>query len=337
MIRLGSRRSPLALVQARTVAAALAAAGHQVEIVEVVTTGDRDRAAPDKSKWVSELERGLLAGEIDLAVHSAKDVPGALPDGLALIAASAREDPRDVLIGAPSLDALPAAATVGTASLRRAAQLRAARGDLRIIEVRGNVDTRLARVRGAADATAGDPGREPVDAIVLAAAGLQRLGRTPATAAPLDGPTFVPAPGQGILALEARVDDAAVAAAVAGFDDPRTRRVLRAERALARALGADCTSAVGAHARPRPGDDEQLLLRGFVGAPDGSGWAIDEQAGGDPEALGALVAERLRRAGADELLAAAHDQAPAALRAAADRHAATTAPVDNDQREDRPS
>ncbi|WP_320673184.1 hydroxymethylbilane synthase [Patulibacter defluvii] len=317
MIRLGSRRSPLALVQARAVAAALTAAGHEVRIVEVVTTGDRDRAAPDKAKWVNELERGLLAGEIDLAVHSAKDVPGELPEGLALIASSAREDPRDVLVGAPSLDALAAGARVGTASLRRAAQLRAARGDLRVVEVRGNVDTRLARI--ARSGAEPDPARPPVDAIVLAAAGLRRLGRTPDAVAPLEGPAFVPAPGQGILTLEARADDAAVAAAVAGYDDPATGRLLRAERALARALGADCTSAVGAHARSRP-DGAGLTLRGFVGAPDGSGWAVDEQAGDDPEALGALVAERLRRAGADELLAAARAQAPPALRAAAERH-----------------
>ena len=297
MIRLGSRRSPLALVQARTVAAALRGAGHEVEIVEVVTTGDRDRAAPDKAKWVSELERGLLAGEIDLAVHSAKDVPGELPDGLALVAASVREDPRDVLIGAASLDALPESARVGTASLRRAAQLLAVRRDLRVVAARGNVDTRLGRLA---------PDHEDrLDAIVLAAAGLQRLGRTPDDVVPLEGPVFVAAPGQGTLVIEGRDGDAASAAAAAVVHDESGWTCLRAERAVARALGADCTSAVGAHCVP---DGDGLRLRGFVGAADGSGWALDERTGVDPEALGAQVAERLLRAGGAELLAAAREE-----------------------------
>jgi hydroxymethylbilane synthase len=294
VIRLGSRRSPLALVQARTVAAALQAAGHETTIVEVVTTGDRDRAAPDKAKWVTELERGLVAGDIDLAVHSAKDVPGELPDGLELVAASVREDPRDVLIGAGSLEALAEGARVGTASLRRAAQLLAARSDLRIVAARGNVDTRLARL---------DPAHEdPLDAIVLAAAGLRRLGRTPADVVPLEGPAFVAAPGQGTLAIEARAGDAASAAAAGAIHDAGNWACLRAERAVARALGADCTSAVGAHCRAQDG---RLTLTGFVGAPDGSGWTLDARDGDDPEALGALVGERLLRAGGAELLAAA--------------------------------
>jgi hydroxymethylbilane synthase len=313
VIRLGSRRSPLALVQARAVADALRAAGHEVEIVEVVTTGDRHRAAPDKAKWVTELEQRLVAGEIDLAVHSAKDVPGDLPEELALVAASVRADPHDVLIGAPSLDALPDGARVGTASLRRAAQLRAARPDLEVVEIRGNVDTRLARL---------DPGHaDPVDAIVLAAAGLDRLGRTPTGVSTLVGPSFVPAPGQGTLALEARANDAAIAAAVAVVHDEDTWACLRAERAVARDLGADCTSAVGAHCSRSGG---RLSLEGFVGAPDGSSWVVDLQEGTDPEALGALVAERLRRAGADELLAAARRDADPALLA------------DQPHREDRP-
>ncbi|WP_169738326.1 hydroxymethylbilane synthase [Patulibacter minatonensis] len=296
MIRLGSRRSPLALVQARTVAAALRGAGHGVEIVEVVTTGDRDRAAPDKAKWVTELERGLVAGEIDLAVHSAKDVPGELPDGLELVAASVREDPRDVLIGAPSLDALPEGARVGTASLRRAAQLLGSRRDLTIVAARGNVDTRLARLQPGHD--------EHLDAIVLAAAGLERLGRTPADVVPLEGPVFVAAPGQGTLTIEGRAGDEASAAAARVIHDASNWACLRAERAVARALGADCTSAVGAHCRPVEGG---FSLTGYVGAPDGSGWALDAREGDDPEALGALVAERLLRAGGAELLAAARE------------------------------
>lgn len=301
MIRLGSRRSPLALVQAETVAAALRAAGHAVEIVEIVSFGDRNRAAPDKSKWVLEFEQGLLANEIDLAVHSAKDVPGELPYGLELVAASTRADPHDVLIGVESLDALPSGARVGTASLRRAAQLLAARRDLRIVEARGNVDTRLGRL--AADH------EDRLDAIVLADAGLVRLGRDPGVRTTLDGPTFVPAPGQGTLLIEGRAGDPVSAIAREVLHDPRNGVCLQAERALSRALGADCTSAVGAFARHR-GDD--LVLTGFVGAPDGSGWAIDEQhaAPDDAEALGERVAERLRRAGADELLAAARAASP---------------------------
>lgn len=294
MIRLGSRRSPLALVQARTVAAALRGAGHQVEIVEVVTTGDRDRAAPDKAKWVTELERGLVAGDVDLAVHSAKDVPGVLPDGLQLVAASVREDPRDVLIGAASLAALPPGARVGTASLRRAAQLLAERPDLEIVAARGNVDTRLGRLAPDHD--------DRLDAIVLAAAGLHRLGRTPDDVVPLEGPAFVAAPGQGTLTIEARAGDEVALAAAAVVHDPGNWACLRAERAVARALGADCTSAVGAHARPVDGG---LRMTGFVGAPDGSDWAVDTREGADPEELGALLGERLLRAGGAEMLAAA--------------------------------
>jgi hydroxymethylbilane synthase len=296
VIRLGSRRSPLALVQAEAVAAALRAGGHAVEIVRIESYGDRHRAAPDKSKWVLEFEQALLDDRIDLAVHSAKDVPGDLPAGLEVAAATAREDPRDVLIGTRSLDALPEGARVGTASLRRAAQLLAARRDLRIVEARGNVDTRLGRL--------GTDHEDRLDAIVLAQAGLDRLGRDPGVRTLLDGPTFVPAPGQGTLLIEGRVGDSVARIARALLHDGPNGACLRAERAVSRALGADCTSAVGAFARVGDGG---LVLTGFVGAPDGSGWAIDEQRGPavDPDALGARVAERLRRAGADELLAAA--------------------------------
>jgi hydroxymethylbilane synthase len=301
VIRLGSRRSPLALVQAEATAAALRAAGHAVEIVEITSFGDRHRAAPDKSKWVLEFEQGLLANEIDLAVHSAKDVPGELPAGLELVAATRREDPHDVLIGVESLDALPSGARVGTASLRRAAQLLAARRDLRIVAARGNVDTRLGRLASDHE--------DPLDAIVLAQAGLARLGREPGPHVTLDGPTFVPAPGQGTLLIEGRAGDPVSAVARDVLHDPRNGACLAAERSLSRALGADCTSAVGAFARHRDGE---VVLTGFVGAPDGSGWAIDERRAAPDavEPLGELVAERLRRAGADELLAAARAASP---------------------------
>lgn len=302
MIRLGSRRSPLALAQAEATAARLRTAGHAVEIVPITSFGDRHRAAPDKSKWVLEFEQALLADEIDLAVHSAKDVPGELPAGLAIAAVSAREDPRDVLIGAPSLDALPAGARIGTASLRRAAQLLATRRDLVVVPARGNVDTRLGRL-------AGDDA-DRLDAIVLAQAGLTRLRRTPEQTTPLDGPAFVPAPGQGTLLIEGRAGDPAAAVARGALHDAANGGCLLAERAVSRGLGADCTSAVGAFARITA--EGTLTLTGFVGAPDGSGWALDERSGpvDDAERLGALVAERLRRAGADELLAAARAAAP---------------------------
>lgn len=301
MIRLGSRRSPLALVQAEAVATTLRSGDHVVEIVEIESFGDRHRAAPDKSKWVLEFEQALLDDRIDLAVHSAKDVPAELPDGLEIAAASGREDPRDVLVGAAALDALPEGARVGTASLRRAAQLLAARRDLRIVEARGNVDTRLGRL------AVGHEDR--LDAIVLAQAGLDRLGRDPGLRVPLDGPTFIPAPGQGTLLIEGRAGDPIARIARGLIHDPANGVCLQAERALAAALGADCTSAVGAFARHRDGE---LVLTGFVGAPDGSGWAIDEQRGSadDADALGARVADRLRRAGADELLAAARAASP---------------------------
>jgi len=274
---------------------------HVVEIVPIESFGDRHRAAPDKSKWVLEFEQALLDDRIDLAVHSAKDVPGDLPEGLEIAAASGREDPRDVLIGTTSLDALPDGARVGTASLRRASQLLAARRDLRIVEARGNVDTRLGRLARDHE--------DRLDAIVLAQAGLDRLGRDPGVRTLLDGPTFVPAPGQGTLLIEGRTGDPIGRIARGLLHDAKNGVCLRAERTVAAALGADCTSAVGAFARHRDGE---LVLTGFVGAPDGSGWAIDEQRGpaDDAEALGARVAERLRRAGADELLAAARAAAP---------------------------
>ncbi len=309
MIRLGTRRSPLALAQAGAVADALRGAGLEVAIVELVTTGDRDRAAPDKAKWTGELERALVAEQIDLAVHSAKDVPAALVADTALLGCPRRAATPDVLIGAAALEDLPHGARIGTASLRRAAQLRAARRDLEVVEIRGNVDTRIARLE--------DTGAARLDAIVLAAAGLERLGRTPEPAVALAGPTFVPAPGQGVVALQGRTGDPEAAAAAALIHDDETGRCLTAERALARGLGADCTSAVGAHATRVPGG-EALRLRGFVGTPDGGDWAVDQRDGDDPEALGALLAQRLRAAGADDILAASFAQAPAPLREAAE-------------------
>jgi hydroxymethylbilane synthase len=277
-VRIGTRGSALALAQARQVAARLG----DCELVTVTTSGDRGEPANDKERWVRELDAALLAGEIDCAVHSAKDVPAALPEGIVIAAVPERADPRDSLCGAPALGALAAGARVGTSSLRRAAQLRALRDDLAVVDLRGNVDTRLRRL---ADGE--------YEAIVLATAGLQRLGRS-AEGAPLD--ELVPAPGQGCLAVTTR---AGHEASVAALDDAPSARALAAERALVRALGADCHTPVGAHSRPVGG---ALRLTAFVGAVDGSAWVRDELDGDDARELGERVAIRLLATGAREVL-----------------------------------
>jgi hydroxymethylbilane synthase len=286
-LRVGTRGSALALAQARWVADRLEGA----EIVEIVTSGDRARGIGDKSRWVDTIESALVAGEIDLAVHSAKDVPGALADGCALVATPARVEARDVLIGragapgdaGPSLVGLAEGARVGTSSLRRRAQLLSVRPDLEVVELRGNVDTRLRKL---------DAGE--ADAIVLAAAGLERLGLERAVT-PLD---FVPAPGQGTLAIEARADDERVRSAVGAVHHAATFADLEAERAAVRVLAATCHTPVGIHA-------QDGTIRGFVGLPDGSAWVADELPGSDGEAL----ARRMISAGAGDLLAQAEAMA----------------------------
>jgi hydroxymethylbilane synthase len=281
-VRVGTRGSALALAQAGAVADALGGA----EIVTITTSGDRDRARGDKERWVAEIDAALLRGDVDLAVHSAKDVPAQLADGIVIAAVPPRADPRDALCGAAGLEALEAGARVGTSSLRRAAQVRALRADLDVTEVRGNVDTRLGKL------AAGQ-----YDAIVLARAGLDRLGRGAEATATLD--ELVPAAGQGALAVTVRAGDDAARAAVARISDAAAYACLTAERALVRALEADCHTPVGAHATVADGG---LRMRAFVGRPDGAMWLRDDLAGDDPEALGAAVAARLRAAGADEVL-----------------------------------
>jgi hydroxymethylbilane synthase len=284
-MRVGTRGSALALAQASWVAERLGAGGVQSELVTITTTGDRGLAMQDKSRWVSELERALLDDRIDVAVHSAKDVPAELPDGLALVAVPEREDPRDAICGAPSLEALPARARVGTSSLRRAAQVKALRPDLAVVELRGNVDTRLSKL------VAGE-----VDALVLALAGLARLGRAGEAGGTLDA--LVPAAGQGALALEARpgrLSEIALQAVI----DPSAMACVGAERDLTRALDASCHTPVGAHARAR--DDGRLELSAWVGMPDGSAWIHDRVVAPARDA-GALLAQRMLSAGAAELL-----------------------------------
>jgi hydroxymethylbilane synthase len=299
-MRIGTRRSALALAQAGLVADLLAAeadSGKRPEIVEIITAGDRGtgpRGSPsDKARWVTELESALLAGEIDLAVHSAKDLPGVPAEGLELLGCPIRAAAEDVLCGAPSLSGLPVGARVGTSSLRRMAQLRAARPDLVLAPLRGNVDTRLAKLRDDS---------EQLDAIVLARAGLQRLGRESEAGATLDPAVFVPAPGQGTLALEGRAGDGPNRALARRITDQDTFASLRAERRLALELEADCDTPLGAHATVGPAG--RMTLRAWVGLPDGAAWASDELDGDtvSAEDLAAAVAERLRGVGALELL-----------------------------------
>jgi hydroxymethylbilane synthase len=287
-LRLGTRGSPLALAQAALVAEAI---DGEIETIVLRTGGDLG-ADTDKRRWVDTIEAALLAGTVDLAVHSAKDVPAALAPGLEIAGSPAREDARDALCGADSIAALPAGARVGTSSLRRRAQLLALRDDLAVLDLHGNVDTRLGRLTG------GD-----YDAIVLAAAGLRRLGREGWSAAD----ELIPAAGQGTLAIEARIGDARVAAALAPLRDRAAERALAAERELVRRLGAGCDTPIGAHAAEQ--GDGRLELRAFVGSVDGREWIRDTVVGEDPLALAEAVAERLRGAGAGELLRRAEEMA----------------------------
>ncbi|HSK56646.1 MAG TPA: hydroxymethylbilane synthase [Jiangellales bacterium] len=263
-LRLGTRRSALALTQARLVAGALTdATGRAVELVEVTTRGDTSRehltSIGGTGVFVSALRDALLAGEVDLAVHSLKDLPTAPADGLVLAAVPPREDPRDVLCARDglTLGELGRGAVVGTGSPRREAQLHALGLGLRVVPVRGNVDTRLRLVTTGA-----------VDAVVLARAGLARLGRLAAVTEVLDPLLVLPAPGQGALAVESRAD---LAPLLAVLDDAPSRAAVTAERSLLAALEAGCTAPVGACAEAAEGDDGlELYLRAVVASPDGS-------------------------------------------------------------------
>jgi hydroxymethylbilane synthase len=281
LIRIGTRGSALALAQAQWVAERIA---DETELVAITTAGDRGASLADKSQWVAELEQALLEERVDVAVHSAKDVPAELAEGLELVAIPARADPRDAICGARSLFDLPTAARVGTSSLRRSAQMRAARDDLDVMSVRGNVDTRLRKL---ADGQ--------YDALVLAVAGLERLGHEP------DGvlDELIPAAGQGALALEARSSDEHVRACTRSVRDELATACVLAERELTRRLGASCNSAVGANAWPV--GDGHVELRAWVGLPDGSAW-IRDRLHGRPEGLGSTVAGRMLAVGAEGML-----------------------------------
>lgn len=297
LIRIGSRGSALALWQAEHVRARLEGLGHSVEVRVITTTGDRLQAARlesvgGKGAFLKEIEDALLAGEVDLAVHSLKDVPTALPEGLFLCAVLERADPRDALVSADGqgLMAMPSGATVGTTSLRRQAQLRALRPDLVVADLRGNVDTRIRRLREGRFA-----------AILLAMAGLSRLGRLGEVTEVLEPEVMLPAPGQGAIALECRVGDTGMAHAALPLLHEPTSRAVTAERALLAALQGGCNVPLGAHARL---EGDSLSLRAFVARADGSAVLRAEGRGAVAEDLGRRVADDLLRRGARELMRA---------------------------------
>jgi hydroxymethylbilane synthase len=332
VLRVGTRGSALALAQSRQTVGLLERSGIAVELVVIRTSGDKLKDVPlakvgGKGLFIKELEEALADGRIDLAIHSMKDVPAVLPDGFTLAAVTRRADPRDVLVvrsgleiprlaaaappqasgleRLPLLAALPAGVRVGTGSLRRRAQIAALRPDLGVVPLRGNVDTRLGKLRDGV-----------VDAIVLASAGIERLGLEPSSlgfaAEWLDPEVFLPAPGQGALAIEARADDRHAAPRAAVLHDPASAAACAAERAFLRALGASCQVPVAAFARRSsdPKDIEarrDLIVEGLTGSLDGK-WILRDRVEGcstDAESLGGRLAEMLIGRGARELLAEA--------------------------------
>lgn len=297
-IRIGARGSALSLTQTELVARALRE-GAEVEVVPIRTTGDRlsrlEAAMTGKDLFTREIDEALLAGRIDVGVHSLKDLPSRLPDRLILAAVPRREDPSDVLVSRhrKTLASLPPGARVGTSSARRRAQVLVARPDAEVLEARGNIDTRIRRLD-----------EERWDAIVLARAGLARLGRLGEVAEVLPFSTMLPAIGQGALAIVAREDDPAVRDRVSRLDDLVSHREVRTERALLDLLEAGCRAPVAGLARV---EGDRLRLAGAVFAPDGSRTLREEAEGPaeDPERLGREVAERLLACGAASLIALA--------------------------------
>ena len=309
-LRIATRRSQLALWQAEHVAALLRAAHPSlpVELVPMSTQGDRvqDRALAEvggKGLFVKELEVAMQEGRADIAVHSMKDVPSELPPGFCIAAVLPRANPLDAFLSLrhARFEDLPAGARVGTSSPRRQAQLRNARPDLRLELLRGNVDTRLRRLEEGA-----------LDAILLACAGLERLGLGARITQPLDLELSLPAVGQGVIGIECREDDAASRAALAALHHEESFVRLVAERAFAQALGGSCHSPIAAHATLADGGS--LTLRGFVGAPDGGEVYrdIERGAAGEAEATGRRLAARMQAAGAGALLRRLEQEAAAA-------------------------
>jgi len=283
-MRIATRSSALALAQAGAVADAIGGA----ELVQVSNVAGK---VGDKGRFTRTVEDALRDGRADLGVHSAKDLPGDMPDDLALVGVPVRVDPADAFVGeAAALARLGEGARIGTASLRRRSQLLALRPDFEVVEIRGNVDTRLRKLA-----------EGELDGIVLAAAGLRRLGREEEIAFRFGADEMVPAPGQGSLALQARAGDAEAAAAAASISDQEALVEFTAERAATQALGASCETPLGVCARHMEGT---LAVAGYAGLPDGSEWVRDALRG-DPEqpaALGVALAERMISAGAGEIL-----------------------------------
>lgn len=298
-LRLGTRRSALATTQSGWVADLLRARGHRVELVEIVTEGDVN-AAPlatlgGTGVFAAAIRKSLLAGEVDLAVHSLKDLPTTPEPGLVVAAIPQREDPRDALVARDglTLGELPTGSVVGTGSPRRVAQLAALGLGLELKDIRGNVDTRIGLTRSGA-----------CDAVVLARAGLARLGRLDEITETLDPLQMLPAPGQGALAVECRTDDAEVVGLLSEVDDADTRACVTAERSLLAALEAGCSAPVGALAEVVEGEDGlELSLRAFVGSTDGAVELRRSMVGpvAEPERLGAALAAVLLEDGAEHL------------------------------------
>lgn len=316
VIRIGSRGSRLALVQAEWVRDRVADRHPdlRVEIEVINTKGDKLLDAPlakigDKGLFTKELEAALLDGRIDVAVHSAKDMPTAMPEGLAIVAFTEREDVRDVFVANPtllegrapgavafSLGDVPRGARVGSSSLRRRSQLLALRSDLDVVDIRGNVETRLRKLV-----------EEDMAGTILAAAGLARLGRSETATFAFDFDQMLPAVGQGALAIEARVDHPRVKGLIAALDHRPTALAVSAERALLGALEGGCQVPIGAHATWETGGDRgagTLALAAYVGSLDGSRSVRGERVrlADDPEGLGVFLAAELVERGADEIL-----------------------------------
>jgi hydroxymethylbilane synthase len=309
-LRIGSRGSQLALWQANHIADLLRSQGHSVEIEIIKTTGDRLQEITfaevgSKGMFTKEIEEALAVGQVHLAVHSLKDLPTELPEPFALAAVPPRVDPRDAFVSAKfeSLASLPQGARVGTSSQRRRAQLKALRPDIEAVEFRGNVDTRLRKL-----------GEGQVDAILLASAGLDRLGRTDWIRERLDPSIFCPAAGQGALGIETRNDDYGVIEALAFLDNPETRFAVTAERSALAALGGGCQVPIGIHCRQnfsniRSDRSEGALdeIFGVVASPETGAivriFHTEPRNHNEPAALGRMAAEMLLKQGAGDLLA----------------------------------
>jgi hydroxymethylbilane synthase len=300
-LRIGSRGSQLALWQADYIRTLLRERGHEVEIEIIKTTGDKitDVALAKvgtKGMFTKEIEEALAGGQVDLAVHSLKDLPTALTGGFEIAAITQREDPRDVMcsIKFENIQELPQGAHVGTSSLRRQAQLKTVRPDLDVQPMRGNVDTRLRKLE------AGE-----YDAIILAAAGLKRLGKTQLVRQIISPEVMCPAAGQGALAIEIRAGDAVTREHILFLDDAAARTTTTCERALLNKLGGGCQVPIGAFAEIRNG---RLHMEAIVAAPDGSKVLRESRNGDDPVQLGESVAQTLLQRGGDAILEEVYGQ-----------------------------